>query len=347
MKDLLDDFVAKNILSKASVLKYVDDYSIYSFYIKAELELYTKYSSPLRKGDNDPSFSLYYSKYQPEKIWFKDNATGKNGDVFKFLRYLMGGGEEMVHLKTALLQINSDFGLGLAGEEVKEFKPQLIKTKPLKKDPTKIEVTNYKTYTEEYLTYWENLEIPKAIRDLFYVTNVEVIHYINEVHISITAKALTIAYEILGHYKVYQPFGERKYKFRNNYLDVYVEGALQLSFTSDFVIITKSTKECMWFLAHFNWEAVAGKSENTPINEYFMEEVLRKKYKRVFIWLDNDRAGQEAQERYCTQYPWLIPVVFDSFIKDSDPTDLFLRAKELGQRETALKYIKQLIIKKL
>lgn len=343
--DLLEEFVDDNLLSKANILKYVDDYSIYSFYIKAELELYTKYSSPLRNGDDDPSFSMYYSKYEraKDKILFKDSALGKFGDVFDFLELYLG-----VNRKKVLLQINSDFKLGLADDEVGTFKPQLIKSRPLRKGPTKIQITKREKESSRYLEYWEVLEISQRTRDKFYMSDVHVVHYKNGVdHVSIVCKELTIGYEILGHYKVYQPFGDRKYKFRNDFLDVYVEGALQLEFKQDFAIITKSTKECAFLYEHFEWEAVAGKSETTKITPYFMNEVLKRKYKKVFIWLDNDEAGQKAQAEYLELYPWLIPVVFNSFIKDSDPTDLFTRVKEEGKRDIALAYIKQLITTKL
>jgi hypothetical protein len=340
--DILEEYVEDNILSKANVLKYVDDFSIYSFYIGEELELYTKYSSPLREGDDDPSFSLYYSKYEraKDKIWFKDQSQGIHGDVFKFLQQFLN-----LPLKTVLLQINSDFCLGLNDIEMGEFKPYVIKRPPIRKSPTKIEVTGHLEETKVYLDYWNFLEVSKRTRDRFYFKDVHVIHYINEVHISIVAKELTISYEILGHYKIYQPFGDRKFKFRNDYLDIYVEGALQLEFKSDFAIITKSTKECAFLWEHFQWECVAGKSETTMINEFFMNNVLKKKYKRVYIWLDNDAAGREAQAKYLDLYPWLIPIVFDSYVKDSDPTDLFTRAKKQGIKDQALAYLKQLIIK--
>lgn len=344
---LLEDYVDDNLLSKANVLKYVDDYSLYSFYIGSELELYTKYSSPLRTDDDDPSFSLYYSKYNKDILMFKDNATGQYGDVFKFVRYTLGGGSEMASLREALLQINSDFQLGFNGEERGDFTPHIIATKPLRRDPVKIEVTNYPVASQEYLDYWDFLEIPQHILDRFYCSNVNVVHYINDIHTSISVRSLAIAYEIVGFYKIYQPYEDRKYKFRNNYPHGFVEGGIQLKYEKDFCIITKSTKEIMFLEAHFGWESVAGTSENSMINEFFMLNTLRKNYKRVFIWLDNDEAGRKAQAKYMEMYPWLEPIEFDEFIPESDPTDLYSRAKKEGKKEIALSYIKQLIERKL
>jgi hypothetical protein len=339
--DILAEYVEQNLLSKATLLKFVDDYSIYSHYIGTELELYTKYSSPLRLGDDDPSFSLYYSKYLKDQIWFKDQSTGKYGDVFKFLQELMGA-----ELREVLLQINSDFDIGLEGEDVPGFKARLVKTRPLAKNPVKIEVTGHKKETVRYLNYWGELEIPLDVRDLYYCKDVQAVHYINEVHTTIAVRELTISYEILGTYKVYQPFGDRKYKFRNNYLSGYVEGAMQLKFHKPFAIITKATKECMFFRAHWDWEAVAGTSENCMISPHFME-VLRANYPQVFIWLDGDGPGIVAQARYMEMYPWLRPVVMDSNIEQKDPTDFYLEEKREGAATLALTYLETLITDKL
>ncbi len=344
--DALQQYVSNNLVSKENVLKYVDDYSIYSYYIGNELELRTKYSSPLRLNDDDPSFSMYYSDKYKGKIFYKDQATGSSGDVFQFLRNLMGNGI-LANSRQVLLQINKDFGLGLDGTDVADFKPHLIKVPPVKRLPTKIEITTHIAPTKEFLAYWDDLEISEKTRKIFYIQDVRVIHYIAEHHKTILARTLTISYEILGHYKIYQPFADKEFKFRNNYLDLYVEGALQLKFESDFCVITKSTKEVVFFYEHFKWETIAGKSENIPINSYFMNSVLKKNYKKVFIWLDSDEAGIKAQEKYLRNYPWLIPIKFDSFINQKDATDLFLASKRTGKRQLALNYLEQLITRQL
>jgi hypothetical protein len=339
--DDLEKFVAYNLVSRKSILHSIDDYSIYSYYIGQELELRTKYSSPLRHGDEDPSFSLYYSKHFENVIMYKDSALNKFGTVFDFLSEFL-----KIPIRDVLLQINSDFGLGLGGEDVGEFKPHLVKTKPIKKHPTKIEISKQEP-TKEFKRYWDKLEITNNTLNKFYCRCVRVMHYKSDITTTVVPRILTISYEILGTYKIYQPFADKKFKFRNNFLDIYVEGALQLTFTTDFCIITKSTKEIMFMFEHFGWESVAGKSETTMVSDHFMMNILKVNYKKVFVWLDNDTAGKVAQAKYLEQYDWLIPIEFDSYIPDSDPTDLFLRSKEKGNRNVALKYIKQLVTSKL
>jgi hypothetical protein len=344
--DILKQYVEENLVCKKNILKLVDDYSIYSFYIKAELELQTKYSSPLRKGDDDPSFSIYYSKYKKAKdmIMFKDSATGKYGNVFDFVRELMTNGKPIT-MKSVLLQINSDFGLGLDGAEVGEFKPHLIKSRPLKKHPAQIEITSYKVPTQAFQDYWNLLDISEATLEKYQVKDVKIIHYISEVRKTIAPRELTISYEILGTYKLYQPFADKKNKFRNNYETRFIEGAMQLDFKRNFCIITKSTQECIFFYEHFSWECVAGKSENTMLGPRFMNNILKKKYKQVFIWLDPDEAGVKAQDKYIEMYPWLIPIKFHDYIVEKDPTDLYRAGKRDGKEMMVLQYLKKLIFK--
>jgi len=338
MSDLLQEYVSSNTLSKEAILNFIDDYSIYSFYIGTELEFRTKYSSPLREGDDNPSFSLFYSDKYPGLIFFKDQATGRSGDVFEFLRQLMGS----VSLKEVLLQINSDFGLNLTHEDVGEFKPHLIKKTPLKKHKTDIKITYRNIPTNIFIDYWKELDISQETLDKYYVKDVRIIHYFNGVYSPVVPRLLTISYEILGKYKIYQPTAEKEFKFRNNYKEEFIEGALQLDFKAPFVIITKSTKECMFFWEHFKWETIAGKSETTMLHPEFMA-ILKQRYANILIWLDSDEAGIQAQKKYTDLYPWLIPIIMHPSIVEKDITDYYTSAKQENKHKEVLKYTKQLI----
>lgn len=342
--DALEKYVNENLLSKENILKYVDDYSLYSHYIGEELELNTKYSSPLRDKDDDPSFSIFYSKYV-DKILFKDQALGIYGDVFEFIGQLGGLSPTQV-----LAQINSDFDLGFTGNssDTKDFKPRVLKSRPIKKPPVTIKITYRENPRKDFIEYWDFLGVPKSIQDMYYITNPEAIHFIqgNDRKV-LYPRDLVIAYEILGKYKIYFPYEEKRFKFRNNFERTYVEGALQLQFNQDFAIITKSMKECAFMRAHFGWEAVAGTSETSMISEFFMNNILGQRYKKVFIWLDPDEAGKRSQLNYITKYPWLIPIETDSRLTGKDPTDIYTNAKKVGKEQVALKYLRHLIETKL
>ena len=113
--DLLENFIDDTSLTIQNVRKLVDDYSLISYYLGQELELHTKYSSPLREGDENPSFSLFYGygNLDPNVLYFKDQIGIASGDVYEFLaKYL-----NAENLSKLLEQINFDLQLGLNCQE--------------------------------------------------------------------------------------------------------------------------------------------------------------------------------------------------------------------------------------
>ena len=60
------------------------------------------------------------------------------------------------------------------------------------------------------------------------------------------------------------PFETKEFKFINNYPQTYVEGHIKLDWTrNDLLVISKSSKENIFFRNHWNIQAVSGKSEGT------------------------------------------------------------------------------------
>jgi len=339
MGDALKEYVEEHGLNIPNILKAVDDYSIYAHYLGFEPELYTKYSSPLRDGDNDPSFVLYESKYKEGMIMFKDMATGKYGGVFKFLMELLE-----TDLRSVLMQINKDFGIGLAGESTENFVAKKVTKLKVVKHSTKMWVTTREP-SQEFLDFWRELDISRRVQDMYFAKDTILIHYENsDYKVQVTPKSLCISYEILGHYKTYQPKGERKYKFRNDYPAGFVEGARQLKFNKDFAIITKSTKECMWFREHFDIDAVAGTSENTMISDHFMNNYLKSKFSCVYIMLDSDEAGINAQKKYIAKYPWLKSISMKEFGDTKDITDAYKYMKSKGRQEEVLDFVRSTFV---
>ena len=334
-----EEILAEVRLDVPNVSNLVDSYSIYSYYLGFEPEIRTRYSSPLRKGDLNPSFSLYFSKYNDDILMFKDSATGKYGGVFKFVGLLLG-----LDLRETLLQINSDFELGLAGTQKGDFKRKIVKILKLVKTAVKIGITA-RSESKEYIKFWDALDISKIVRDLYFTREVALIHFENPDFKSvITPKSLCISYEINGFYKTYQPKGDKMYKFRNDYPTNYVEGLVQFKFEKEFSIITKATKDAMFYRQHFDFDTCAGTSENTMISPYVMETHLKGKFKRVYIMLDSDEPGLAAQLKYVSMYPWLIPVVLPNFYGEKDLTDAYISAKRVGEHQKVLDWVKETFI---
>ena len=341
MADPLKAYLDQNLLSKENVLREVDEYSLFCHYIGADLELRSKYSSPIRTIDDDPSFSLYYGKRG--NMMFKDNGIQESGDIFKFLQLFMGGGTA-IPIRQVLLQINADLDLGFEGEDVPTFKPNIIKkSPPKKKSPAIIQITKHTPNTSEFVDYWNFLNVDENVRKLFRIHNPNLVHFIQDGNtIVISPKDLCISYEILGTYKIYQPNSEKVIKFRNNYKPYYVEGMLQLrNVRAEFCIITKSLKECAFFYANFGFHCVAGTSETAMIHPKSIA-YLRERFQTILIWLDNDEAGRKATSKYLEAYPFLVPVD-TTLIEEKDPTDEFKKYKLAGEETFVLSKIKNIV----
>ena len=337
------DELLQDTLSTTNILKYVDDYSIYTYYIGENLELKTRYSSPLRKGDDNPSFCLFEGR--GNRIFFKDHATSYKGDVFNFVRILMTDGKpEKIPFESVLKKIDNDLQIGLYSENGLPSKLPIKRLISLpKKESYTIKITSHKIPTKNYINYWKDkYDIELDTLNYYNVSDVAVLHYVNKSKVlQFVPNSLCIAYRIGGRYEIYHPFEDKKKKFRNDLPENWIKGYLQLKHNNDFLIITKAMKEVIFFRQHFDWDAVAGKSETTMIPNHLMLKLL-KEYKRVYIWLDPDKAGQDSQNNYLTKYPSLIPIKYNQ-TEQKDVTDRYEYLKTLNQTDKAINEIKELI----
>jgi len=336
---LLEDYLIENSLSVESIHKYVDDYSIFSFYIGKELEINKIYSSPLRDSDEHPSFALYEAR--DGSIMFKDHGRNLKGGVLKFVRHLLSEDwDNLIPFQDVLHQINIDFDIGLAGTP-KTFKPRAKIIKSYSKKPkTKIEIVS-KRYNSSFLDYFTGkYDITSDILKMYNVYNVAMAKFNLFL---VYQKTLCIAYKIGKYYKLCMPFNPKGERFRTDFPPNYVEGFLQLKYKLPFVIITKAMKEVMFFRKHFDWDSVAGKSENTMIPDFIMKKLFIR-YKCVFIWLDRDQGGIEATKAYLDKYPGLISINYPTSIKEKDVTDRYFYMKTLNKEKESLKEIENVVI---
>ncbi len=337
---MLDEFILERDLSVNAINKFVDDYSIYSYYIGAELEIGQVYLSPLRTNDTIPSFSLYIPRANKSQILFKDNGTNFSGTVFKFVRLLLS--EDMdnpIHFMDVLHQINVDFDIGLNGTP-KTFEPKakVIKNGPTFKKSAKIEIVP-KNYTKRFLRYYESYDISKKTLQSYNVRDVAFVRYRYPEEVkTYYPKSLCIAYKIGKYYKLYNPYEDRENRFRTDFPPSYAEGFQQLKYHKPFVIITKAMKEVMFLREHFDIDSVAGKSENTMISAHLMS-MLFERYDKVYIWLDRDSGGTIATKAYMELYPNLIPINYPDYIEEKDITDRYAKLKEEGKEQQALKEV--------
>ena len=277
--DILEEYEASNPLSKEVLLSEIDEYEMYKYYMGFYPELRTSYSSPLRRGDESPSFSLFTNLSGICEYRWKDSGIGVHGDIFKLVKMLYN----MPNDRDIIKQIRQD----LLKEDYGLTNPKIIlKDRPKDKGPTNIKVKS-KQLSEKGRAFWNSYSVGQATLDYYNVSEVEWFSF-NEY--KIFPKELAFAYRELDKYQIYQPYNSN-YKFRNNYDDKIVLGFHQLKYKQETLIITKSKKDVMC-LYEAGYESVSSRSENTIIPSKFLD-YFDTKYSRKIVLFDNDYKGSE------------------------------------------------------
>lgn len=297
------------------ILEAVDEYSLYCFYTGIDnLVIGQTYISPIRL-EADPSFVVFESsKYENVEFMWKDHG-GDSGSIFTLIQRLFG----LQSRSQAYSKIIDDFQLDFSGVEysIGEKKVSVVRKKV---DPTKIRISSI-PFSMKGKDYWDQLGITDTILNYYHTSQIQ--YYWTKIGQVAPTHAVDpmFAYRVGAYYQLYVPgiYGHKK-MFRQDLPPNYFLGYIQLPKTGDILIIDKSMKDLMFCRAIGYW-AVSGKSETTIIPGGKMEE-LRRRFKRIFLMLDPDKAGLEQTDKYLSLYPWLIP----RFLKEAkDKTDLCMK----------------------
>lgn len=297
-------------LNVQEVLARVSDAMLWRYYFGQDFELKKNYPSPLRKGDDNPSFNLYDDKRG--RTMFKDfGAGGSHGDVFEFLQMT----QSLDH-REALIKVNVDFKLGLGKPDEQKYtgyRPIGVRAwKKLEKFEeefavqTSILMKAYsRPYTERDLDYWMRYGITKETLDLYKVhciKRVDVKKPINGVLQWITKYTNLDSNPCYGYYfpvskhiKCYWPLAiGDQIRFLgnvNNYEDIqgYYQCNVKRDKSNKLLILTKSMKDCMC-LRELGYEAMAIHGEAHHFYEDFIRHI-KKYYPRIISIYDRDRTG--------------------------------------------------------
>ncbi len=301
-------------LSLSSILNRIDEYGLYCHYLGFDPDIRGTYSSPIREGDDSPSFSFYnaYPGAGVEFLW-KDGALNKSGTIATLVQEIYG----LTHTD-ALKKIDSDFKLGFTDGNFAATKKLSTYKKPESKVEAIISVNSKDQFTEDGLAFWKSFHITKDILNRYDVTEL----YGATINGNqLGYKELAFAYRIGDKYKIYCPYN-LKFKFINNYTNKLAEGFFQLPRKSDTLIITKSMKDVM-VLYGLGYEAISPKSETTLLpKQYF--KWINTHYRYVRILFDNDMKHNGELYPYEKIY---IPI-------DSECKDVSDFIKKYGKEET-------------
>lgn len=309
----MEDF----LLGEEDILQRVDEYSLYSFYLGYDPDPFTKYKSPVRSDDDNPSFGVFHAKRMVgrEFAW-KDQAMGVSGDIFRLLMYLYG----YPNKSAAVRRIASDFGLGPKLPDTE----RIVRSIALVKEPTEIRVIHRKWQAYD-LKWWAQYYINQMVLDSYQVRPISCYWvYPSQKVPKFPGKGIGYDYPVGKRHKLYFPMENKDFKFRNDMTEQELEGFQQLTFSTSTLVITKSLKDVM-LLREFGYDAVAPRGENTLIDEHYLR-YLETRYTAIYTLFDND--GKHKGDHY--PYPLLQVPVHSG---QKDPTDFCKRYGPQATRE--------------
>jgi DNA primase len=245
-------------------------------------------NSPLRK-DSNPSFSIFMSA-RTGKLMYKDFSNHESGDVFKFVRNLLG----LKYTHETYKIIAKDMKLSertpgnvVINQNVKQVKPKIISVQR-------------KLFTKKDLEYWNGFGITEQTLKMYNVSAIKAYFVDGQVTNPIKYQELAYCMRVYNHFKIYRPLSDRSVKWRSSCTAFDLQGFEQLPAEGDVLVITKSMKDVM-LLHELGLNAVAPQSEVPDIPDTIMNN-LKKRFKKIIVFFDNDDAGETAASKLGLKY---------------------------------------------
>ena len=241
-------------------------------------------SSPLRV-DKDPSFGIY--TLDGNKIYWKDLSKNISGGLWDMLGEYWG-----VNYKEVLNKVWKDLPniTTTYAKSSKMGKPQSISNYTEETD-LQCKVREWKHYDIEY---WESYGI--SLNWLKYADIYPISHKIvikgNNKFIFVADKYAYAYVERKDNkvtLKIYQPFN-KKFKWSNKHDRSVISLWTKIPEYGDKLIICSSMKDALCVWANTGIPCIAIQGEGYTISDTAISE-LKKRYKYIYILLDNDEAG--------------------------------------------------------
>lgn len=273
---------------------------IFEHYLKLDEKLTgqdVKMKSLFNPADKRPSMFIFWSK-TTKNYCFKDFSTGISGDSITLVKTIFNlntRGEAAYKVITDYNQFTlnnkEDYSL-------REFKVQQ------RFKVTEFVKAGWNTLDQKY---WTQYHIGSKILDKYNVCPLESYKMTKEDDADKHELVVKGRHYIYGYfrtdgtlYKIYQPMvkDSKFIKVRE-----YIQGTEQLTYKTNYLIITSSMKDIMGLVKlHYpEIEIVAPDSENTLIGAHVIN-TYKSRYKNVCMLFDNDDAGIKAAKKYHDAY---------------------------------------------
>lgn len=312
-----------NSVSLEDILSKVTEADILSYYLGIT-EVPCIINSPLRR-DRRPSFGLYSP--DGKRIYYIDFSTKDRGGIFDLLGNMWG-----CSYKEVLSRINEDISKFNGSASVHTYTPCTVKSVSSYNKDTDLQckVRDWRDYDIEY---WRSYGI-----ELNWLRYAEVYPISHKIVIKGGQRYVFLAdkyaYAYVEHkegkvtLKIYQPFNKNGYKWSNKHDKSVVSLWTKVPEFGDKICICSSMKDalCLWSNTGIPALAIQGEGyemSNTAISE------LKRRYKHIYILLDNDEAGLKDGEKL-SESTGFTNLVLPKFEGGKDISDAY---KVLGKKK--------------
>ena len=278
-------------------------------------------NSPLRQ-DNHPSFSIYSP--DGSKVRYIDYATGEQGDIYSLMQkyYNLSFAEVVRKIGRESFQyIDSGIGIGSGFKGRKKFSTHT---------PSDIRV-RVRKWEKHDIEYWKSYGISLSwlkYAEVYPISH-KIIYKNDERYVFPAAKYAYCFVERKDNkvtLKIYQPFS-RQYKWCNSNDGSVVGLWTKVPQKGDKLVICSSLKDALCLWSTLEIPCIYVQSETTGLSET-AQQVLKERYKHIFICFDNDEPGLKDGENLARQTGFK-NVVIPCFDGGKDISDLMkLKGKE-------------------
>ena len=327
--------VGKPSVSKEMILQEVSEFEILGYYFGIS-SIPCIIPSPLRE-DIHPSFGFHTQ--DRKSIYYTDFSTKESGSTFSLLGKFWKESftEVLQHLWNDLPKIKGNSSPIC-------FRKRAIRT--VQECDTSIflhcKVRNWESHD---IAYWESYGITKEwaiFGDIYPISHKIVVK--DDKKLVFPADKYAYAFvefkEGRTTLKIYQPFNKQGYKWANKHDKSVVSLWTKIPEYGDRLCVCASLKDALCLYANTEIPAIAPQGEGYGLSETAINE-LKRRYKRQYILLDNDKAGL-IDGKKLAESTGFTNLVLPEFEGGKDISDLY---KSLNNKDQFKKIILNLFDK--
>ena len=295
-------------------------------------------NSPFRT-DNNPSFSIYLD--ENKHIRFKDFGDSDcKGSLLDLLCRKWNCSFHQVFDKIlSMMSGNSGHELSVKAKQIKMF------TRKEVSESTKIQVATRKWEKYDY-KYWASYGVDKKClhyAEIYPISYKIVTKKNKETNESIKYTFPTEKYsyafverkEGVTSLKIYQPFNTKGYKWCSKMDASVISLWTKVPEKGEAIVIASSTKDALCISSNLHLPAIAPQGEGYNLSDTAVKE-LKRRYKKVYIAFDGDKAGVQDAEKLSkmTGFPIIKCPILNTPKEDNEAVQ-FLIGEGLQKKDKA------------